>query len=166
MKKIIITILVAGSMIACSNPESSSSDALKDSMTSNADSTAPKDNTTVQEDSTKKENSIKLAKDTITLPALKDSIVATAYLQGMGKHVTMIVPVNSGDSLKAEIIAPDTANIRINQVYTPSGKADGPFTRKLSFPVKEHGSYKIIVGENQMAEGEWKGEFRIKISVR
>ncbi|WP_153799327.1 hypothetical protein [Foetidibacter luteolus] len=109
---------------------------------------------------------ILLAKDTIVLPALKDSIVAEAYMPGMGRHVVFAIDVQKGESLYVQLLAQDTANIRVNQVYNPAGEADGPFQKELLFPIKSHGTYKLVVAENQMAAQEWKGDFKIKIALR
>jgi hypothetical protein len=93
----------------------------------------------------------------------------SGYLSGIGKHVTIVIPVKGGDSLTAELIADDTANIRFNQIYIPAGKTgkyDGPFSRKISYPVTVKGDYRLIVGENLMAEGDWKGNFTCKVAIK
>ena len=93
----------------------------------------------------------------------------SGYLSGIGKHVTIVIPVKGGDSLTAELIADNTANIRFNQIYIPSGKTgkyDGPFSRKINYPVTVKGNYKLIVGENLMAEGDWKGNFTCHVVIK
>ncbi len=158
-------IIAAVLLYSCGNESSDSSAQLKDTLVKSQDSTAEKDHTDVKQDSVKQETAIRITKDTIPIPAIKDSIIVPAYIQGMGKHVTFIVPVKGVKKLHAELIVTDTANIRINQVFTPSGKADGPFQKTIDIPVKEMGNYKIVVGENQMAANEWKGDFKIKVSL-
>jgi hypothetical protein len=94
----------------------------------------------------------------------------SGYLAGVGKHVTILVPVKNGDSVVAELIPEsDTANIRFTQIYIPvgkSGKYDGPFGRKLSYPITVKGQYQLIVGENLMAEGDWKGKFTCNVTIK
>jgi hypothetical protein len=93
----------------------------------------------------------------------------SGYLSGIGEHVTIIIPVKGGDSLIAELVADDTANIRFNQIYIPAGKTgkyEGPFSRKISYPVTVKGDYRLIVGENLMAEGDWKGNFTCKVTIK
>jgi len=158
-------IIAAVLLYSCGNNSSDSSAQLKDTLVKLQDSTAEKDHTTVKQDSVKQQTAIRITKDTIPVPVIKDSIIVPAYIQGMGRHVTFIVPVKNAKKLHAEIIVADTANVRINQVFTPSGKADGPFQKKIDIPVKETGDYKIVVGENQMAANEWKGDFKIKVSL-
>jgi len=158
-------VIVAVILYSCGNERSDSSAQLKDTLMNSQDTIAEKDRTNVKQDSVKQETAIRIIKDTITIPFIKDSVIVPAYMQGMGKHVTFIVPAKNAKNLRAEIIVADTANIRINQVFTPSGKADGPFQKTIDIPVKETGNYKIVVGENQMAANEWKGDFKIKVSL-
>ncbi len=93
-----------------------------------------------------------------------------AYLSGMGKHVTLIIPVTNGDSLTAEIIPDDnTLNIRFKQVYVPAGKNgkyDGPFSRTIRYPITVKGKYKLIIGSDLMADGKPKGSFTCNVLIK
>ncbi|MEO8710509.1 MAG: hypothetical protein ABI405_00230 [Parafilimonas sp.] len=93
-----------------------------------------------------------------------------AYLGGIGKHVTLVIAVTAGDSITAEIIPEDdTANIRFNQIYIPAGKTgkyDGPFSRNISYPITAKGNYKLIIGENLMAEDNWQGNFTCNVLIK
>ena len=121
-------------------------------------------------DTSKPANSFLTESDTLLTVDLKNNKGSVkAYLNGMGKHVTLIIPVKGGDSLTAELVAADTANIRFNQIYIPvgkSGKFDGPFGRKISYPVTITGNYRLIIGENLMAEGDWKGNFSCNVVIK
>jgi len=94
----------------------------------------------------------------------------SSYLSGVGKHVTILVPVKKGDSILAELIPEtDTANIRFTQIYVPvgeAGKYDGPFGKTLNYPITVKGTYKLIVGESLMAEGDWKGNFTCNVTIK
>ena len=104
---------------------------------------------------------------TIYVRFLPDSTATTmaATLQ-KNSPVNFYVDVQSGKKLKAtlQLISPKL-NARINQLFTPSGKADGPFGSQLDYPIIERGMYKIIVGRNLMAEGLPAGDFSLRVSV-
>ena len=157
MKKTGIYLVLSLLLYACGNGNSSTDN-----------TSAVMTDTTVKRDTTesKKGNTIRMMKDSIVLPAFKDSIVAGAYMQGMGRHVIFLVPVQKGQVLQAALVADSTANIRINQIISASGKADGPFQKELSYKIDETGNYKIVIAENSMAADEWKGDFKIKFSLK
>lgn len=46
------------------------------------------------------------------------------------------------------------------------GKYDGPFSREINYPITVKGNYKLIVGENLMAEPEWKGNFTCNVLIK
>ena len=74
--------------------------------------------------------------------------------------------MKEGRRLTATILPEDSAaNIRINQIFTPSGKADGPFGREVKRRLQEQGTYKLIIGENLMQGDEWKGKFKLTVKV-
>ncbi len=122
-------------------------------------------------DTSKQVNTLLVPRDTLlTVKLTNNKGSIRGYLNGLGRHVTLIVPVNSGDSITAQIIPDDdTANIRFNQVYIPvgkTGKYDGPFSRSISYPVSVKGNYKLIIGENLMAESDWKGNFTCNVLIK
>ena len=88
-------------------------------------------------------------------------------LKGINEPVTVNIPVTTGKQLIAVIQPEDsTANIRINQIFTPDEKADGPFGKELHYAIKQPGNYKLIIGENLMQGEEWKGKFWLTVEVR
>ncbi len=122
-------------------------------------------------DTSRQVNTLLIKRDTLLTVDIKNNKGSVrAYLSGIGKHVTIVVPVNEGDSLTAVVIPDDSnANIRFKQIYIPEGKQgryDGPFTRQISYPITVKGNYKLIVGENLMAEGNWAGSFTCNIIIK
>lgn len=122
-------------------------------------------------DTSKQVNTLLLKRDTIlTIDMNNNKGSVRAYLSGIGRHVTIIVPVAGGDSLIAQIVPDDSAaNIRFNQIYIPVGKRgkyDGPFSREIRYPVTVKGNYKLIVGENLMAGDDWEGNFTCNVFIK
>ncbi len=54
-------------------------------------------------------------------------------------------------------------NIRFNQIRLPSGDYDGPFGRDLTYDIKSKGEVWLIIGKDQMAEGNTKGDFTVSV---
>ncbi len=178
MKRILFC-LVCIATIACNSGNSTASKdtatiGYSDSSVQVADSTHPRhrDSFNYKVDTSKYVTSTLLQpRDTlITLDLHNGKGSVKAYLSGIGKHVTLIVPVTGGDSLTGEIIPDiDSTNIRFNQVYIPvgkSGKYDGPFSRTISYPITAKGNYKLIIGSNLMAEGKPSGSFTCNVIIK
>ncbi|MFC3160635.1 hypothetical protein SAMN05443633_10236 [Chryseobacterium arachidis] len=54
-------------------------------------------------------------------------------------------------------------NIRFNQIKLPNGDYDGPFSREITYDVKEKGEVWLIVGKSNMASGSTKGSFTVSV---
>ncbi|MDH7462967.1 hypothetical protein QEG73_16850 [Chitinophagaceae bacterium 26-R-25] len=68
--------------------------------------------------------------------------------------------------LSARIITPDDKdNIRFNQIFMPDKSSDGPFGKELNYDIKKTGLYKLIIGEDLMAENPYKGEFSLELRI-
>ncbi len=122
-------------------------------------------------DTSKQINTLLVPKDTLlTMKIENNKGSIRGYLSGIGRHVTLIVPVTAGDTITAQIVPDDdTANIRFKQIYIPvgkTGKYDGPFSRSLSYPITAKGDYKLIIGENLMTEADWKGNFTCNVLIK
>ncbi len=122
-------------------------------------------------DTSKQVNTLLVKRDTLlTIDMHNNKGSVRAYLSGIGRHVTFIVPITTGDTLTAIVVPDDSvANIRFNQIFIPegnNGKYDGPFSRKISYPITVKGNYKLIVGENLMAEADWKGNFTCNVVIK
>ena len=145
---------------------------VKDTSIKVTDTTKLKDTTlNYKIDTSGQVNTLLVKSDTLLTVDIKNNKGSVrAYLNGIGKHVTIVVPVNGGDSLTAVLIPDDNnANIRFNQVYVPEGKHgkyDGPFSRNISYPVTVKGNYKLIVCEDLMAEKNWSGSFTCDIIIK
>jgi hypothetical protein len=89
-----------------------------------------------------------------------------AAIKGVGSPIIVNLELAGGKQLTATILPRDSsANIRINQFFTPDGKADGPFGRQLSKAIAGKGKYKIIIGESLMAAEAYKGKFLLTVRV-
>ncbi len=156
---------------ACNSGGNSPSNPPKFPGTQDSDVTKAKPGLAYKIDTSKQVNKLLVPRDTVVTVKLDNNRGSVrAYLSGIGRHVTFIIPITSGDSLTAQIIPDDdTANIRFNQIYIPMGKAgkyDGPFSRNISYPIKVTGNYKLIVGENLMAESDWQGAFTCNVLIK
>lgn len=88
-------------------------------------------------------------------------------LKGINAPVTVYIPVITGTNLSVAIVPEDSvANIRINQIFSPDGKADGPFGKELKRTINQKGTYKLIIGEDLMQGDEWKGTFILTVAVK
>jgi hypothetical protein len=65
--------------------------------------------------------------------------------------------------LKITIESKKTMNIRVKQIKYPDGTFDGPFEKSLVLKTPKKGEYWIILGKNQMDDGESKGHFSLKV---
>lgn len=170
IQKLLMSLFVLLVFTACNTNTNKAK--IKDPSTQETDITKVKDTAlNYKIDTSKQVNMLLLKRDTILTADIKNNKGSVrAYLSGIGRHVTIIVPVTEGDSLTAVII-PDgnNANIRFNQVYIPLGKRgkyDGPFSRQVIYPITVKGNYKLIVGENLMAESDWAGSFTCNIVIK
>lgn len=169
--KILCCILIMF-FAACNSGSDNSTEPAKTPNTRDSDITKAKPGLAYKIDTSKQVTKLLVPRDTILTVKLENNKGSIrAWLSGIGKHVTLVVPVQSGDSITAKLIPDnDTANIRFNQIFIPlgkSGKYDGPFSRKISYPIhKIHGNYRLIVGENLMAEADWKGYFTCTVLIK
>ncbi|MGI8634944.1 MAG: hypothetical protein ACR2KZ_06040 [Segetibacter sp.] len=150
----IIVLAIAG----CRNIESDSHSSADKKMSMNDSSASPVNS--YETDFT--EDSI----ITIKFPKDSSSTTVKGRIKGINNPITVNVPVTKGDKLMVRLIPEGSvANIRINQLFMPDGKADGPFGRRMDMKIRQHGDYKIIVGENLMQGEEWKGNFTLTVKV-
>lgn len=140
----------------------------------NADQTKP-----VADSVTAENKSTNNSKDTVTNSLINDSVIlikfpadsisttVNAKMRGINHPITVLIPVKQGKQLTASITTEDSlANIRINQIFMPDGKADGPFGKTLERAIHQQGMYKLILAENMMQGDEWKGSFKLTIKVK
>ena len=82
------------------------------------------------------------------------------------KKQKLIIKIRNYENLnlKASVLPKNnTMNIRFNQIKTPDGKFDGPFGREISYKITKTGEVWLIVGKNLMADGDYIGEFSVRI---
>ena len=73
---------------------------------------------------------------------------------------------NSKEVFIELIPANDTANLRINQIISPTNKSDGPFGRDLVYNLSEKGVYQIKIGENLMQGDPFRGKYTLKLQLK
>lgn len=163
---LIILMITACGDSTSSNIDSGASDTA--SSISNSSSVGSTSDTKVIKDSNvviKDDKSDTLI--TVTFPKDSTWTKIEGKMRGVKYPVTVVIPVKQGKQLSASLQTEEpTANIRINQIFTPDNKADGPFGKELKYPIKMEGNYQLKIGENMMQGDEWKGTFWLTISVK
>jgi hypothetical protein len=109
--------------------------------------------------------------DTITVTDSISSVVlhngaavVKGHLNGVGSRSVIEFEILESDTLQAQVKpVTGTGNVRINQIQLPDKSLDGPFGQTLTYPLKKTGTYKLIIGEDMMAEGNWKGDYVLTI---
>lgn len=77
---------------------------------------------------------------------------------------TVFISVHNLDSAHIILESPtNTANIRIGQLVSPDGSADGPFGKVLEYRFKDTGQYYITVSENLMVGDHYNGAYQVRI---
>ena len=129
------------------------------------------DSSTAKKDSLSTKDTIRTSEvnDSVILirfPAGSISTTVSANMKGINYPVTVLIPIKQGKQLSASIKTKDSiANIRINQIILPDGKADGPFGKELKRDIHQQGTYRLIISESMMQADEWKGTFMLTIKV-
>ncbi|ANH79939.1 hypothetical protein A8C56_02165 [Niabella ginsenosidivorans] len=150
-------------LTACKNPEAKKPEVPADS-TVNADTSNPV--------AAPPEN-----KDTSTVADIHSNNDSVIYLNASGRlsdltvdikkdyqRVYISVPVNDTKKLNA-VLKPEgkNRNVRFNQIELPDKKTDGPFGLSVAYSTKKNGTYGLIIGRNNMAEGTVKGPVNVHI---
>lgn len=165
MKALLIVLCAAA--LACNNTGENKMNT--DSLAAKTGSINNKKDTTSKNTSEEGvSNNIATNDSTIHISFSKDSTWVTidGKMKGINHPVSVYIPVKQGKQLTVTILPEDSlANIRINQIFTPDGKADGPFGRELKHTIKQPGTYKLIIAENMMQGEEWKGKFKLTVKV-
>ncbi len=159
MKTSFSYLIVLGLMLCCCNqPVSNNEQPVAADADSSSIHTIPKKDFAIKKDSITGQQ---------TLFPGGDTLFANMHIDGIKDRKILLVQISSGQHLYAKLIPEDAqANLRINQVQMPDSSLDGPFGRDLDYKIKTPGTYKLITGESLMAEGNWKGDFVIKVWVK
>ena len=164
MKTSLIVLLVI--VFSCNNKNQNIAKA--DSTTFRYD-TIKKITDTISNKVTDTINSIAVSDSVIYIKFEKDSVSTTVsgQMKGINHPVTVYIPTKQGKQLMAILTTSESvANIRFNQIFTPDGKADGPFGKELKRAIYQQGMYKLIISEDMMQGDEYKGNFKLKITVK
>lgn len=103
----------------------------------------------------------------VKFPAGATQVTLNGKINGFGEQITYVFEAKKGQKLFANVMSVEmNANIRISQIISPTGKADGPFGEKTNYNLSESGDWKIVLSENQMAGDPWKGEYQLLISIK
>ena len=124
------------------------------------------DSVSSMETSAKKDTLTSFQENKLLQPG-SDTFIVQLHLDGIKDKKIIPITIKSGNELFAVIHKADKkANIRINQIEMPDSTFDGPFGDSLHYKLKMPGAYKIIVGQNLMAEGKPSGDFTLKAWVK
>ncbi|MDR2886158.1 MAG: hypothetical protein LBU95_05195 [Rikenellaceae bacterium] len=118
--------------------------------------------------------------DTTATEAVADKSPTTIIVDGESMSMNIVDNLDSltdsrtytidamiGQTLYLSLAAPDEpANVRVNQIISPSGAADGPFGRDVQYEITEDGTWTIIVAESLMNGEEYKGEFTLTATLK
>lgn len=81
-----------------------------------------------------------------------------------GQTDTIVLSVKHPDSVSIRLHTPvDTANIRISQLVSPNGAADGPFGREFTHHFTDTGQFYITINENKMVGNHYSGRYELEI---
>jgi len=112
----------------------------------------------------KNENKI-VDQDSITI-ALIDGEAQQQAVMKKGRHVVFSFDIKEHVKLHATVKADEpVGNVRIAQIFTPNNSADGPFGQEMEYDLKEPGSYRLVISENQMAGDPYNGPFTLHIKT-
>ncbi|WP_289662102.1 hypothetical protein [Flavobacterium panacagri] len=93
--------------------------------------------------------------------------IAESALDSINSKVYIKFKAEDSGELKAEIVpATGKGNIRFNQIILPDKTSDGPFGMELKIPLKQKGSYILVIGHSLMAENPYYGKFKIQLGVK
>lgn len=104
-------------------------------------------------------------KDSINLQLVNGEATQEATME-KGKHVVFLFDVEKPGALSASVKPGEAnGNVRIAQIFLPNNEADGPFGPTMEYNLKEPGTYRIVVSENQMAGDPYNGPFTFSVKV-
>ncbi|UAY54426.1 hypothetical protein [Arachidicoccus terrestris] len=100
----------------------------------------------------------------VTQGSIPDSIVLK--VDHIFQRIHVVVKNVSSDSLVASLNAPGKErNVRINQIIMPDGSMDGPFGHEIHYRTRQKGTYTLIVGKDNMADGQVEGPVTVFVKL-
>ncbi len=118
-------------------------------------------------ESTTTEITKKAEEITVTFAPGETSVKLNGHIHGLKDSKTYVFEAKEGQTLSANI-APATqpANIRFNQLISPTNKMDGPFGLEISSTLNESGKWKLVVAESLMNGEDYIGDYELIISLK
>lgn len=114
--------------------------------------------TTVKRSSLKitKTNQDSLIIASVTAGSIPDSIAL--QVDHVFQRIHVEIKNVTTDSLVATLSMPAGGrNLRINQIVMPDGAMDGPFGNDIHYGTAKPGDYTLIIGKDNMADGQVEG---------
>lgn len=134
----------------------------KENKEASAESPAP-----VVQKEKKQEN--KQIGDTIAMNFKDEANVflAEGHLDSLNSKVYVQFKIEDLGELNAQII-PDAGkgNIRFNQIIFPDRTSDGPFGMDMKIPLKQKGTYILVIGHSLMADNPYYGNFKVELNIQ
>lgn len=111
-----------------------------------------------------KTNQDSLIVATVTAGSIPDSI--TVNIDQVYQRVHVVINEVTTDSLVASLSVPGTErNLRINQIMMPDGSMDGPFGHDIHYGTAQNGNYTLVIGKDNMADGQVEGPVTIYLKL-
>lgn len=175
--KIILPLLAFAVLFGCSKPKNEQSTTntapMDNSGNQNQNSAAPEvktgDNNFTSTGKNSNESGIRNSSEgmRVKFPAGTTKVTLNGSINGFGQQITYVFEASQGQKLTA-FVKPQTSggNIRIAQIISPGGNADGPFGDQVIYTLKQSGDWKLVLSENMMAGDPWKGEYSLSIEIK
>ncbi|TDP02208.1 hypothetical protein [Flavobacterium sp. 245] len=97
----------------------------------------------------------------------KNIFIADGSLDSLNSKVYIKFKNENLSELKAEILpATGKGNIRFNQILFPDKTSDGPFGMDLKMPLKQKGTYILVIGHSLMADNPYYGKFNVQLEIK
>lgn len=165
MKKILMTLLAGASvcLLACGGGESGQQNEGSATMASGSDTTIT--NTHIEPLDITLLNNDSIIQATVQAGKIPDSLALK--IDHPYQQIHLVIQGVTTDSLTGSLTAGgQMRNIRFNQIVMPDGKMDGPFGHEIYYKTPQKGSYMLIVGKDNMADGELQGPLTVHIQLK
>ncbi|MEP7145779.1 MAG: hypothetical protein ABI792_02085 [bacterium] len=174
IKKLIMPVficIIIAIFSSCGDNNKNKISTAKDSVQS-PNTNTPKDtvksNTTVNKNRDEQNQTVKTAGTIrINFPDGATQMILMNNINGLNDNITYVLEARKGQKLTASLSTlGGLGNIRFNQIIDPSGKADGPFSREMTYDFNQSGDWKLVVGESNMLSEPYIGNYKFKIGIK
>lgn len=101
---------------------------------------------------------------TVTAGSQPDSIELD--IEQPFQRIHVVINDVKTDSLQASLRMPGTGrNLRINQIVTADGTMDGPFGHEIHYATPRKGTYTLVIGKDNMADGQVQGPVTVYLKL-